>query len=107
VRTAAGEKLIVTSNEDPNIISGQSIARNEFGISGGIFWSSKGNMLAFYQKDESDVKTYPLVDITQTPAALMDIKYPMAGQGSEKPRVGIYNVAKKSDCLYFSKRCKG
>lgn len=106
VRTAAGEKLIVTLNEDPNIVSGQSIARNEFGISGGIFWSPKGNMLAFYQKDESDVKTYPLVDITQTPAALMDIKYPMAGQGSEKPRVGIYNVSKKATVYISPKGAK-
>lgn len=103
VRTAAGEKLIVTSNDDRNIVSGQSIARNEFGISGGIFWSPKGNHLAFYQKDESDVKSYPLVDITQTPASLMDIKYPMAGQGSEKPRVGIFNVATKAT-VYISPR---
>ena len=40
----------VTKNSDKNIVSGQSIARNEFGISGGIFWSNKGNYLAFYQK---------------------------------------------------------
>jgi dipeptidyl-peptidase-4 len=106
VRTAAGEKLIVTSNEDRNIVSGQSIARNEFGISGGIFWSPKGNHLAFYQKDESDVKSYPLVDITQTPATLMDIKYPMAGQGSEKPRIGIYNIAKRATVYISPKGAK-
>lgn len=91
--TASGEKRMVTSNEDKNIVSGQSIARNEFGISGGIFWSPNGTSLAFYQKDESNVKTYPLVDIRTTPAELMEIKYPMAGQGSEKPKVGIYSIA--------------
>lgn len=101
VRTASGEKLMVTSNEDPNIVSGQSIARNEFGISGGIFWSPSGSHLAFYQKDESDVKSYPLVDITTMPATEMPIKYPMAGQGSEKPKVGIYDVLAKKT-VYIS-----
>lgn len=90
---AKGEKTAVTSNTDKNIVSGQTYARSEFGITDGIFWSGKGTYLAFYQKDETDVKAYPLVDITKTPAELMNIKYPMAGQGSEKPRVGIYSVS--------------
>ena len=92
VQAADGRKLIVTSNENPAIVSGQSIARNEFGIGGGIFWSPKGNYLAFYQKDESGVHDYPLLNITETPGSLMPIKYPMAGQISEKPKVGIYHL---------------
>ncbi|HQW69555.1 MAG TPA: DPP IV N-terminal domain-containing protein, partial [Flavobacterium sp.] len=87
------EKIAVTNNSDKNIVSGQSISRNEFGIAGGIFWSPKSSFLAFYQKDETDVADYPLLDITETPGKLVNIKYPMIGQKSEKPRVGIYNVA--------------
>jgi dipeptidyl-peptidase-4 len=79
----------VTKNKDKNIVSGQSIARNEFGISGGIFWSSNGNYLAFYQKNETNVHNYPLLDINATPGELVPIKNPMAGQKSEEPRVGI------------------
>lgn len=93
VINSKGEKTAVTNNTDKNIVSGQTYARSEFGITDGIFWSGKGNYLAFYQKDETDVKEYPLVDITKLPAELMSIKYPMAGQGSEKPRVGIYSMA--------------
>ena len=93
LNTASGEKRIVASSEDKNIVSGQSIARQEFGITNGIFFSPKGNLVAFYQKDETNVKTYPLEDITKTPAELIEIKYPMAGQGSEKPKVGIYNIS--------------
>lgn len=85
----------ITKNTDKNIVSGQSIARNEFGIEKGLFWSDKGNFLAFYQKDESEVADYPLLDITTTPGSLISIKYPMAGQKSEKPRVGIYNCKTK------------
>lgn len=95
LHTKEGVKLIVTDNADKNIVSGQSIARNEFGISGGLFWSNKGTKLAFYQKDETEVHDYPLLDINQTPGALMSIKYPMAGQKSEKPKVGIYDLSTK------------
>lgn len=87
------QKVAVTNNSDKNIVSGQTISRSEFGISGGIFWSPKSAYLAFYQKDETDVADYPMLDITQTPGKLISIKYPMIGQKSEKPRVGIYNVA--------------
>ncbi|MDP4723016.1 MAG: DPP IV N-terminal domain-containing protein [Crocinitomicaceae bacterium] len=85
----------VTKNKDKNIVSGQTYARSEFGISEGIFWSNSGALLAFYQKDESAVHDYPLLDINQTPGAVRFIKYPMAGQASEKPKVGIYNLKSK------------
>ena len=87
------EKIAVTSNSDKNIVSGQTISRSEFGISGGIFWSPKASLLAFYQKDETDVADYPLLDVNETPGKLVSIKYPMIGQKSEKPKVGIYNLA--------------
>lgn len=82
-----------TENQTPEIVSGQSIARNEFGISGGIFWSPNSSYVAFYQKNEENVANYPLLDINVTPGKLNEIKYPMAGQGSEIPSVGVYHVA--------------
>ena len=87
------QKIAVTTETNKGIVSGQSIARNEFGINGGIFWSPKASFLAFYQKDQSEVADYPLLDINETPGKLVSIKYPMIGQKSEKPRVGIYNLA--------------
>ena len=101
VKSKEGEKRTVTNNTDKNIVSGQAIARSEFGISGGLFWSNSGNHLAFYQKDETEVHDYPLLDISQTPGELMSIKYPMAGQKSEKPRVGIYDLTSKQT-VYIS-----
>ncbi|UQD57558.1 DPP IV N-terminal domain-containing protein [Flavobacterium sp. K5-23] len=86
------QKITVTNETNEGIVSGQAISRSEFGISNGIFWSPKASFLAFYQKDQSDVADYPLLDITQTPGKLENIKYPMIGQKSEKPRVGIYNL---------------
>lgn len=93
----------VTKEKDENIVSGQAIARSEMGITKGTFWSPEGNFLAFYQKDESKVHNYPLLDITPTPGELKSIKYPMAGQDSEKAKVGVYNV-KRNRTRYISPR---
>ena len=88
-----GKAIAITSEKDKAIVSGDVFARSEFGISKGIFWSPKSSAIAFYQKDESEVADYPLLDVTETPGKLINLKYPMTGQKSEKPRVGIYNIA--------------
>lgn len=93
INTKSNQKIAVTNESNKGIVSGQTISRSEFGISGGIFWSPKASFLAFYQKDETEVADYPLLDINETPGKLVSIKYPMIGQKSEKPRVGIYNLA--------------
>jgi len=103
VHTGAGLKVIVTDNSDRNVVSGQAIARSEFGITEGLFWSPDGSALAFYQKDETNVHDYPLLDINTTPGELISIKYPMAGQKSEKAKVGIYNL-KSRETVFFSAR---
>ena len=87
------EKVTITNESNKGIVSGQTISRNEFGINGGIFWSPRSSYLAFYQKDETEVTNYPLLDINETPGKSVSIKYPMIGQKSEKPRVGIYNLS--------------
>ena len=82
----------ITNNEGTEIVSGQAIARHEFGIVKGTFWSPHGGKLAFYEKDESEVTEYALTDISTKPATTVLIKYPMAGQKSEKSRIGIYDL---------------
>ncbi len=96
IANATNPKIAVTKIEDKNIVSGQAIHRSEFGIVKGTFWSPEGNYLAFYQKDETNVSDYPLVDINTYPATLKNIKYPMAGQGSEMAKIGIFNLKTQS-----------
>lgn len=88
-----GRQIQVTNDDEPGIINGQTVHRNEFGISGGTFWSPRGNYLAFYRKDERMVSDYPLVDVDARIAELQNIKYPMAGMTSHEVTLGIYNVA--------------
>ncbi|WP_107039240.1 S9 family peptidase [Brumimicrobium mesophilum] len=92
-------EIAVTENTDHNIVSGQEIARSEMGITQGIFWSNSGESIAFYQKDESAVHDYPLLDITEVPGKLSSIKYPMTGQPSEKASLGIYMLENKKTSL--------
>lgn len=84
---------VTITSEAANIVSGQSISRNEYGISKGTFWSPDGSKLAYYIKDESNVTDYPIIDYTSTPATYRTIKYPMAGGKSEWVSVGVYDVA--------------
>ncbi|MFN5294894.1 MAG: DPP IV N-terminal domain-containing protein [Flavobacteriales bacterium] len=87
------QKEITVTKEPAYMVCGQSISRNEYGISKGTFWSPDGGKLAYYIKNESNVTDYPLVDFTVTPAATKTIKYPMAGGKSEIVYVGVYDVA--------------
>jgi dipeptidyl-peptidase-4 len=90
-----GDKFAVTDDKDKNIVNGQTVSRNEFGINGGIFWSPDGKKLAFYRKDESQVETFPLLDITTRTGSVKEIKYPMAGMKSEQISLGVYDIATK------------
>ena len=86
-------QTLVAESESPDIVYGQTVSRNEFGIENGIFWSPDGAKLAFYRKDNSKVTDFPLLDITTRTGSLKNIKYPMNGMDSEKVSLGIYDTA--------------
>lgn len=88
----SGNEFAVTGDKDKNIVNGQTVSRSEFGIKGGIFWSPDGKQLAFYRKDESQVGTFPLLDITTRTGTLREIKYPMAGMASEQVSLGVHDM---------------
>ena len=89
------EQTQVTNDTDKGIVNGQTVHRNEFGISKGTFWSPSGKYLAFYRKDETMVTDYPLVDIDTRIAQVKNIKYPMSGMTSEQVKLGIFNLSTK------------
>ena len=92
-----GEKEhAITNFADKNIVCGQTVSRNEFGIDGGIFISPDAKKIAFYKKDESAVTDFPLLDITTRTGSLKNIKYPMNGMPSEVVSLGVYDIAKQS-----------
>ena len=99
VTDAQGNTSQLTTDGSRDIVYGQSVHRNEFGIEGGLFWNPQGTRLAFYRMDQSMVTDYPLVDVpelsdtTRRCAEPAPEKYPMAGQTSHLVTVGVYDLA--------------
>ena len=87
-----GKKHQLSTDGSREIVYGQSVHRNEFGIEKGTFWSPDGQRLAFYRMDQSMVADYPQVDIFPREASYEPDKYPMAGMTSHKVTVGIYDL---------------
>lgn len=87
-----GKTIAVTNEANENIISGQAVHRNEFGIDTGIFPAPNSESIAFYRMDQSMVADYPIIDWSVTPAVNHNIKYPMAGQTSHQVTLGVFNI---------------
>ena len=106
VTDAAGNTRQVTSDGSRDLVYGQSVHRNEFGIEGGLFWNPQGDRLAFYRMDQSMVTDYPLITVPELDDSLQVIatpapeKYPMAGQTSHLVTVGVLDVA-TGDTVYL------
>ena len=92
VTDADGKKHQLSTDGSREIVYGQSVHRDEFGIHKGTFWSPDGNKLAFYRMDQSMVADYPQVDIFPREATYEPDKYPMAGMTSHKVTVGVYDL---------------
>jgi dipeptidyl-peptidase-4 len=90
------ERIQVTKDIEKNIVNGQSVHRDEFGISKGTFWSPASNLLAFYRMDQTMVTDYPVLDLSARPARADMIKYPMAGDKSHEVTVGVYDPKKRN-----------
>jgi len=71
-------------SEDPEVSYGKVPSRNEFGINRGWYLSPDGASLAVYRVDESQVSSFPLLDIKSRTGSLNSVKYPMNGMASER-----------------------
>ncbi len=106
VTDGEGNTRQVTTDGSRDLVYGQSVHRNEFGIEGGLFWNPQGTRLAFYRMDQSMVTDYPLINVpelddsTQVIATPAPEKYPMAGQTSHLVTVGVLDVA-TGDTVYL------
>ena len=86
----------ITTDGTREIVYGEPVHRNEFGITKGIFMSPDRKKFAFYKMDQSMVSDYPLVNTFEPEATYEPEKYPMAGMTSHKVSVGIYDIEAES-----------
>ena len=87
------ETLTIAQSDDPGLVFGQSVSRNEFGIQEGWLVSPDSSKVAFYRKDQRRVSQFPLLDIQSRTGTLREIYYPMNGMASEEVGVGVYDFA--------------
>lgn len=109
---ASGAINQVSQDGGLELTYGESVHRDEFGITKGTFWSNDGSMLAFYRMDQSMVSQFPQVNITPYDdsqvyehhdsidlasrcAIVEPDPYPMAGETSHKVSIGIYDLSSK------------
>lgn len=110
IKDKNGKETKLTNDGSRNIVYGQSVHRDEFGIKGGIYWNNDYSKLAFYRMDQSMVSDFPLVNIPEiswTPkegesriATPAPEKYPMAGETSHKVTVGVFDM-KSNKTIYL------
>ncbi len=82
----------ITNETNKDIVSGQAVHRNEFGIDRGIFFSATAKYIAYYRMDQSMVEDYPVIDWSVVPAKNENVKYPMAGGKSHEVTLQVYNT---------------
>lgn len=88
-----GKNLPLTNDTNEDIVNGQSVHRNEFGITKGIFWAPDNSAIAFYRMDQRMVKPYPMLNFSDKPAVSKNIRYPMAGDSSHQVTLGVYRFS--------------
>ena len=89
---AESHKHQLTTDGSREIVYGEAVHRNEWGIEKGTFWSPDGQRLAFYRMDQSMVTDYPQVNIDPRIAEMEPDKYPMAGMNTHLVTIGVYDL---------------
>jgi dipeptidyl-peptidase-4 len=87
-----GNARRITWDGSSEIVYGGAAHRAEFGISGGLLWSSDGKRLAFYREDQRNISPYPYQDLNAMPPAQKLGRYPMAGFAASKVQVFVLDT---------------
>lgn len=87
-----GNAKKVTEDGSDDIVYASTVHQSEFGITKGTYWSNNGKLLAFYRMDQSVTGNYPIIDWSDRPAKVNNLRYPMAGDSSHHVTLGIYDA---------------
>lgn len=87
-------RAITTDGRWNHIINGNCdwVYEEEFEFTRAYEWSPKGNYIAYYRFDESDVKEYEFTQFDNAYNKQYTYKYPKAGEANSKVEIHIYNV---------------
>lgn len=92
-------RAITTDGKWNFIINGNCdwVYEEEFSFTQAYQWSPKGNYIAYYRFDESNVKEYQFTQFDNTYNKQYTYKYPKAGEENSKIEIHIYNLSTNQD----------
>jgi dipeptidyl-peptidase-4 len=92
-------RAITTDGKWNHIINGNCdwVYEEEFEFTRAYDWSPKGNFIAYYRFDESNVKEYQFTQYDNTYNKQYTYKYPKAGEGNSTVEIHIYDLANNKD----------
>ncbi len=93
-------KAVTTDGKWNYVINGNCdwVYEEEFEFSRAFEWSPKGNYIAYYRFDESNVKEYNMTIYDNAYNKDYRYKYPKAGEANSKVEIHIYDVATGTRC---------
>lgn len=97
------EIIALTTNGGPTLINGTAdwVNEEEFYLRNGLRWSPDGSKIAYWQFDTSEVRQYPLVNLTDSLyPKITYYAYPKVGETNSACRVGVV-AATGGDTLWF------
>lgn len=89
------ETALTTDGSEGGIINGTFdwVYEEEFGVQDGWRWSPDGERIAFFKLDESDTRSFPLVNNTTRYPEITPFRYPKAGEVNSEIKVGVVDLS--------------
>ncbi|WP_218827538.1 S9 family peptidase [Rubricoccus marinus] len=103
VDLASGEEAALTTNGGPGaVINGTFdwVYEEEFGLRDGFRWHPEGDLIAFYQLDESGTRDFTMYDSRTLYPELTSFRYPKVGEANSEIRVGVVDASSGETTLF-------
>mgnify|MGYP006281927413 CR=1 FL=1 len=90
------ETALTTDGSEGEIINGTFdwVYEEEFGLRDGWRWSPSGERIAFFKLDESETRSFPLMDNTTLYPEITRFRYPKAGEKNSEIKIGVVDLSK-------------
>ncbi len=96
VNLATGNETALTADgSDGEIINGTFdwVYEEEFGVRDGWRWSPDGDRIAFFKLDESETRSFPLMNNTTRYPEITQFRYPKAGEMNSEIKIGVVDLS--------------
>ncbi len=93
--TTGTETALTTDGDEGTIINGTFdwVYEEEFGVRDGWRWSPDGRRIAFFKLDESETRSFPLMNNTARYPDITAFRYPKAGEQNSEIKIGVVDLA--------------